>query len=185
MQQLVERFAEALKFIDASAVPFRNFQPGVGPYGEPQVVARALDYLRGRYPEEFRGAVTRRTPDVEVPGRWALEIKLVRPFGDNGKEAEHWSQNLLHPYAGNVSALSDLLKLRTVPLTQCVRRGLVVLTYSHTPARIDLEPLLTSFELISHNVLGIQLGPRCEAHARELIHPVHQTATVFGWELLP
>lgn len=42
-------------------------------------------------------------PDVLVPNRWALEFKIVRPFGDNGIEAERWSQNLLHPYPGNVS----------------------------------------------------------------------------------
>ena len=41
----------------------------------------------------------------------AIEFKVVRPFGDNGKEAENWSQNLLHPYKGNVSLIGDALKL--------------------------------------------------------------------------
>src|SRR6058998_405930 len=33
------------------------------------------------------------------------------PFGDNGKEAENWSVNLLHPYEGNVSTIGDCCKL--------------------------------------------------------------------------
>jgi hypothetical protein len=43
----------------------------------------------------YAGAVrTKRTPDLLIPGAWALEFKLARPFGDNGKEAENWSVNL-------------------------------------------------------------------------------------------
>jgi hypothetical protein len=26
----------------------------------------------------------RRVPDLLVPGQWAVECKIVRPFGDNG-----------------------------------------------------------------------------------------------------
>jgi hypothetical protein len=37
----------------------------------------------------YGGAVrTKRTPDLLIPNRWALEIKIARPFGDNAKEAE-------------------------------------------------------------------------------------------------
>jgi len=35
---LVEDIADALKAIDSSGLPFKSFQPGIGPYGEPQLV---------------------------------------------------------------------------------------------------------------------------------------------------
>ena len=111
MQSIVDQFAEALRWIDESREPFKHFQPGVGPYGEPQVVKKSLEYLINKYPDEYSEAKTKRNPDVLIPKRWALEFKIVRPFGDNGKEAEHWSQNLLHPYAGNVSSIGDIISL--------------------------------------------------------------------------
>jgi hypothetical protein len=38
LRDLVDDFAEALVHIDASRECFRTFKPGVGPYGEPQLV---------------------------------------------------------------------------------------------------------------------------------------------------
>jgi len=52
----------------------------------------------------------------------ALEFKIARPFGDNGKEAENWSVNLPHPYAGNVSVIGDCLKLLARRRRPAVRR---------------------------------------------------------------
>jgi hypothetical protein len=39
LEQVVTDIADALLMIDQSAVPFKKFQAGVGPYGEPQLVA--------------------------------------------------------------------------------------------------------------------------------------------------
>jgi hypothetical protein len=181
MQQLVDDFSEALRVIDQSAEPFKSFQPGVGPYGEPQVVKRVLSILRDRHPDRFKGAKTSREPDFLVPSRWAIEVKIVRPFGDNGREAEHWSQNLLHPYEGNVSAMGDALKLLNARGPE--RKGLLVLGFEHSPPRIDLGVLVDASELVSRKLLRIPLGPRCVAVLEDLVHPVHQRARVFGWEL--
>jgi hypothetical protein len=181
MEQIVRRFAEALKSIDASRARYRKYQPGVGPFGEPQVTKKAVEYLRKKHPKEFRDARTKREPDVLIPGQWALELKIVRPFGDNGVLAEHWSENLLHPYAGNVSSLGDCLKLLESGLNE--RKGILVLTYEHSPPKIDLTVLLSSFELLAERILGLSLSPRHSATASDLIHPVHQQATVYGWEV--
>lgn len=181
MQQLVQDFAEALKWIDSSRVPFKNFQPGVGPYGEPQVVKKTLTYLLDTYPDRYAGAKTKRDPDIIIPGRWAIEIKIVRPYGDNGEIAEHWSQNLLHPYEGNVSAIGDALKL--IQSNARERKGVLVFTYEHTPPTIDLSVLIECFELMAQQVLRIPLGTRYSAQLTDLVHPVHQQGTVYGWEL--
>ena len=181
MHEIVEEFAEALKVIDDSRAPFKNFQPGVGPYWEPQVTRKSLIYLIDEYPKKYKGAKTKRTPDVLIPNRWALEFKIVRPFGDNGKEAEHWSQNLLHPYAGNVSSIGDVMSLMKLDIKE--RKGIVVFTYEHNPPIIDLSLMIDCFEHLAIQVLGLPLGSRQVAVLESLIHPIHQQAKVYGWEV--
>ena len=38
LAQLVSDFADCLVEIDSSGIRFKEFQPGVGPFGEPQLV---------------------------------------------------------------------------------------------------------------------------------------------------
>jgi hypothetical protein len=102
LSQVASDIAELLLDIDSSCVPFKDFAAGVGPYGEPQLVGLIRDRLNKL--DAYRGLVaTKRTPDLLLKGQWALEFKIVRPFGNNGNLAEDWSVNLLHPYEGNVS----------------------------------------------------------------------------------
>lgn len=109
LETVVDFFGQALLGIDQSRKAHKAFQPGVGPYGEAEAVRLAVDYMRAASPDLFAEAVTKCLPDLLIPGRWALEFKIIRPFGDNGKPAEHWSENILHPYPGNTSALGDCL----------------------------------------------------------------------------
>jgi len=180
LQEIVNDIADALVSIDASEPPFKNFQSGVGPYGEPQLVkliATRLNHL----PKYRGGAATRRSPDLLIPGEWAIEFKIARPFGDNGKEAENWSVNLLHPYPGNVSLIGDCYKLRA--RTGVERRAVVVIGYEHDPAKIDLTPLVKSFEAIAKEVAIVGLSDRIEVRRAKLVHPIHQVARVFAWQV--
>jgi hypothetical protein len=181
LQVVMSDVAEALVAIDATGIPFRNFQPGVGPYGEPQLLKRIADYLN-RLPIYKNLVHTKRIPDLYIPNEWAIEFKITRPFGDNGKEAENWSVNLLHPYPGNVSTIGDCLKL--IKYTGPERRAVAVIGYEHKPARINLSPLIDSFETIARNVVRINLSPRIELSRDGLIHPVHQSLRIFAWEIL-
>jgi hypothetical protein len=181
MQKIVNHIAEGLKYIDDSRVPFRNYQPGVGPYGEPQLVRKLLKYLVTKYPEQYSKAKTKRIPDMLIPTKWALEFKIVRPFGDNGKEAEHWSQNLIHPYPGNVSSISDAYKLLESSFSE--RKGIIIISYEHTPPKIPVDLLVDCFENIAKTILDLPLSEKYTAKIKNLVHPVHQQATVYGWEL--
>lgn len=67
----------------------QGIQLGAGPYGEPQLVRYIADWLKVDGPFKDR-ARTKRTPDLLIEGEWAIEIKVARPFGDNGKQAENW-----------------------------------------------------------------------------------------------
>lgn len=179
-KQLLVDFADAIADLDRSAIPFKTFQPGAGPYGEPQLVAEVARRLAEKF--EYRGARTKRKPDLLIPDQWAIEVKIARPFGDNGKEAENWSVNLLHPYSGNTSSIGDALKLREYEGQE--RRMVVVVGYEHSPAVISLSPLFDAFEAIARDVMLLELGERTEEIRNQLIHPVHQVVRVVGWEVL-
>lgn len=181
LEHVVEDVAAALVAVDGCGVPFKQFQPGVGPYGEPQLLRAVAKHLN-TLPAYGGAARTKRTPDLLIPGQWALEFKLVRPFGDNGNEAENWSVNLVHPYEGNVSLVGDCLKLQK--LNDAERKAAVVVGYEHTPPRISLAPLLEAFELVAGKVVGIRLVPRVQVTRSGPCHPVHQQLLVAAWEVL-
>src|SRR5687768_12130952 len=123
LDRVLDDVADALVALDTCGVAFKSFQCGAGPYGEPQLVGAIAKHLTALSLYGGR-ARTRQTPDLLISGHWALEFKIARPFGDNGREAEDWSVNLLHPYAGNVSAIGDALKLGQLNLAE--RRAVVV-----------------------------------------------------------
>ena len=65
--------ADALVDIDTSGVPHKNFLPGVGPYGEPQLTKLIVQYLN-TLPKYKGRVITRRTPDLFIPQEWAIEL---------------------------------------------------------------------------------------------------------------
>lgn len=178
LERVVNDIADALKAIDASGVRCKLFQAGVGPCGEPQLVKLIAEHL-DRSPQYAQLIKRKKTPDLLIAGFWALEVKIARPFGDNGKPAENWSVNLLHPYPGNASLLGDCLKLRSLQCKE--QKAVLAIGYEHDPSKIDLEPLARSFEVIATQVLSIPLGERVSAVRTGLIHPVHQQLRVMGW----
>jgi hypothetical protein len=175
LDRVIIDIADVLKRIDNFGATFKDFRPGIGPFGEPQLVKMSL------LPRYSSGVSTMRTPDLLIHKHWALKIKIARPFGDNNRLAENWSVNLLHPYPGNTSLLGDCLKLQ---LSQCEeKRGVLAIGYEHEPAKVDLEPLWRGFELLAAGVMNVNLGARAMARRTGLIHPVHQQVIVAGWQM--
>lgn len=173
--------ADILKDFDNEKPVHKSFQPGIGPFGEPQLVKE----IAQRLVRKGFNAWTQRTPDMVVQDgevTLGIEFKIVRPFGDNGREAENWSVNMLHPFPGNVSLLGDALKLMSLdyPLTS---KGLFIIGYEHSPPKINLDPLIFSFEQIARQVMDIPLGNRIEERRMDLIHPEHQVLRCVGWLL--
>jgi hypothetical protein len=187
---LVADIAAALRAVDASRPreSNKNFKPGIGPLGEPVLLQLAADQMRSSKPIEYQRAGpqaypgTRAECDLVIPGQWAIELKLARPYGDNGRPAEHWSENLLHPYPGNTSAIGDCLKLLGSGFAE--RKCVVVVGYEHSPPKTPLEPALHAFELLAAGIAHLRLSSRHTASITALVHPFHQQATVAGWEVL-
>ena len=182
LPSIVGHIADAIAALDACGVPFKAFAKGAGPYGEPQLVRSIADSLNRR-PEYGNRAKVKRSPDLLLEGLWAFEVKLARPFGDNGREAENWSVNLLHPYPGNVSSIGDALKLQSHAGPE--RRAVIAVGYEHSPPQISLDSLFRGFELIATNVVGVRIGPRVQERRLGLVHSVHQQVIVVAWEVLP
>jgi hypothetical protein len=185
LNQVVHDLSVAFKSVDAAAPQgsskTRTYRPGIGPLTEAEAIKQALVHLQSvdaatyfsASPKPYPG--TRQFCDMVIPHEWAIELKLIRPFGDNGVEAEHRSENILHPYPGNVSAISDCIKLMNSAFDE--RKAIIVFGYGHAPPVIKLEVAVNAFEAIARHVVGpeygFSLGPRrCEEFS-ELIHPYH------------
>ncbi len=182
MEKLLNHIAQSLQAIDAQDPQHRNFLPGIGPIGEPQLVRRIRDYFIENFNDIYPNAQTHRTPDFLIPEMWAIEFKIVRPFGNNGGHAENWSENLIHPFRGNQSSIGDIYRLQDFNMN--IRKGIIVITYEHNEPRIDLSPLFESFDLITRQVCHFNLSNRHQVTIENLIHPVHQRAIIYGWEIL-
>lgn len=192
LHRIVNDFAGAFKAVDQMKPQGRSrtrvYQPGIGPLAEAEAIRLAVDYLKERGdaiyldagPAPYPGS--RQLCDLVIPGHWAIEFKLIRPYGDNGREAEHWSENILHPYPGNTSALGDCLKLLESRFVE--RKAVIVLGYEHTPPQLPLEPAVRAFEAIATQVLSLPLGDRQSAKFIDLVHPHHQQGTVYAWPLI-
>jgi hypothetical protein len=106
---IVNDFGDALKEIDSEKPKEGKFQPGIGPHTEDHSREMVIKYLKSREDkfQYYSSAASMQYPnsremcDILIPNEWAIELKLLRPFGDNDKEAEHWSNKILHPYYGN------------------------------------------------------------------------------------
>ena len=153
LEEVTSKIANVLKDFDSTYPVFKNFNPGIGPFGEPQLVSE----ISNRLNKEGLKASTHRTPDLKLED-YAIEVKIARPFGDNGKVAENWSVNLRHPYEGNVSAIGDIFKLRNYKGAE--RRAIFVIGYEHSTPKIPLEPLILAFEAIAREVYHFDIGTR-------------------------
>jgi len=190
LASIVTDLAAALKSIDAlgPTEPNKSFRPGIGPLTEATLVSLFTEALKVAKPTEYAGAGPRGYPgsrnecDLVIPDKWAIEVKLARPFGDNGKPAERWSENLLYPYPGNTSSIGDCYKLLKSGFAE--RKAVVVIGYEHAPPKILLEPALRGFEVLVSEVARSRLSARVAAAVPGLIHPYHHLAHVVGWEVL-
>ncbi len=191
IEEIIKTIADILKKFDSERpTDQQKYRPGIGPFREVQLIKEVAKRLtKKRISDQEVVARTHRTPDMSIrtvegsseSDSWAFEFKIVRPFGDNGDVAENWSQNLLHPYEGNVSLMGDAKKI--LGLSEFQKKGLIAICYEHGNPQIDIEPLLFSFELLSLSVMRIPLGRRVEEKRLGLVHPIHQVVRCVGWQL--
>lgn len=190
LEQIIHHLANALKAVDATMPIEAKFQPGIGPHTEDHARDLALNYLRnqeGVIAEYFDHAGSVQYPgrremcDLVIPNQWAIELKLLRPYGDNDREAEHWSNKILHPYYGNKSAVGDVLKLRDSGFQ--TKKAVILFAYEHIVPRIELEYTLKTFEMVCTQLYLVNLSNRITESRGELVHPTFSVLKVIGWKI--
>jgi hypothetical protein len=109
---------------------------------------------------------------------WAIEVKMLRILGDNGKANDNILMHILSPYPSHRSALTDCDKLARSSLG----RSKAILIYGYDATDWPLGPTIDAFEALA--AARVRLGPRHAAKFGGLIHPVHSAGEVFAWQLL-
>lgn len=186
----ISDFATGLMLADGRRPVAKEFRPGIGPFGEPeavQLVMRELEQAEpSRYLDRYNTAVkypsiVRQKCDLclgTAPAwEWAIEVKLLRMLGDNGKSNDNMLMHILSPYPKHRSALTDCTKLLSSGLSG--RKG--VLIYGFESTEWPLEQTLAAFEVLARS--RVCLGERIEAQFSGLVHAVHSRGSVCAWEV--
>jgi hypothetical protein len=192
LSEIVAQFAAAMMLADSrrpvavSPRSGRTYQPGIGPHPEDRavdLVVAELAQLRPDWPARMRCNYgdSKQTCDLFLgePLEWAIEVKMFRPNGDNGKPDDTAIKDILSPFPADRSAVTDCLKLASAPIA----RHRAVLIYGFDDKRRPLDKMIEAFETLASRYVG--LGKREEARLGPLVHPVHAAGAVFGWEVVP
>ena len=191
LEDIVVGFADGLRQADNSRPVWisrsgREYQPGLGPHEEVHAIKLILAQMKAMHPGRFVGGepvrypTSKQTCDIGLgsPLEWAIEVKMARAYGDNGKPDDTWIKDLLSPYPEDRSALTDAHKLRDSAFS-CHR---AVLVYGFDYASKPLEAIFVALETLLRAQLSV--GSRVHASFANLVHPVHQRGTVAAWEVL-
>lgn len=194
LNDLVADFADALVAVDrrspvwVSATTGRSYAPGIGPHTETRTVELVMAELAAMK-RDYEGAqlsvpypsIPRQRCDVVLPEPRALavEVKMLRFLGDNGRPNDNILMHILSPYPAHRSALTDVAKLAAsgfdVPLA--------ILIYGYDYPDWPMDPAIEAFETLAAS--KGELGRRASAAFGGLVHPVHQRGRVFAWEVVP
>lgn len=192
---MIDDVAASIKRVDARRPQAANvrtgavYQPGIGPHPETQAVALVVAELQNLAAVRYSGLV--RTNISYPQGRqkcdlcigvspsweWAIEIKMLRLMGDNGKPNDNMLMHILSPYANDRSALTDCVKLLESGLPG--RKAVII--YGFDYPNLPMDPAVEAFEILAGRWVG--LGSRCVSRYSDLVHPVHVAGRVFGWEI--
>jgi hypothetical protein len=193
LADLVGDFARGIQAVDslAPAAAGARYRPGIGPHNEAQTVKLVMAYLAKIAPQRYGSYQlgvpyadgTRQTCDMCLgepePWEWAIEIKMLRLMGDNGKLNDNLLMHILSPYPAHRSAVTDCAKLIRAALG--VKKAILVYGYDYPDW--PMEPALEAFEALANR--QVRLSDRAAASFGGLVHPVHQQGRVCGWEIRP
>lgn len=192
LADFVQSFALGIERADAKApvaVSRRSgtaYQAGIGPHSETETITLALQEISESLPAVEREvpypAIARSRCDAVIRGGssdecWAIEIKMLRLMGDNGKPNDNMLMHILSPYPAHRSALTDCMKL--VASGFAYRKAIVIFGYDYDDSPMD--PAIEAFELLAARSVRLSSAGSTSFHG--LVHPIHQVGRVFGWEV--
>jgi len=174
------KFAEQVRFTQPIATV-----EGIGPHPEDRAVDLIVKELKVAQPAWhsqvrvcYPGSKTACDWLLGDPVEWAIEIKMARPNGDNGKPDDTAIKDILSPFAADRSAVTDCSKLAESDVAP--RKALLI--YGFDDRRRPLSQMIEAFEILAGT--RVRLGERHSASFSGLVHPVHAAGGVVGWEVL-
>jgi hypothetical protein len=196
LRTIVSDFAACIKSVDSRSPiavnvrPKEPYQPGIGPHPESQTVILVTNEMQALFPEHYYDRISVGVPYPDYPRQkcaiclgigfnweWAIEVKMLRILGDNGKPNDNILMHILSPYPAHRSAVTDCEKLAS----SSIGEKKAILIYGYESKKYPLIMAVDAFETIASKY--VHLSNRFESSFSDLIHPVHISGNVFGWEL--
>jgi hypothetical protein len=194
LQSIATAFADAMKSIDHEAPVWTSdrtgkaYQPGIGPHPETETVKLVAGRLASDQPSIYGTyELGRRYPSAPrqkcdwtfgSPLSWAVEVKMLRLMGDNGKPNDNMLMHILSPYPAHRSALTDIDKLATSGFN-C---RMAILIYGYDYPEWTMSPTIEAFEALAGRGPP-HLSHRCSSSFDGLVHPIHRSGQVVTWEI--
>jgi len=190
LEQFVALFAEGITQVDQRLPVAKNmrrgtnFRPGIGPFGEAATIDLVMAEVSAKVMSGYQKCVPypsdpRKKCDlcIGTEPNWelAVEMKLLRVMGDNGKSNDSMLMHILSPYPANRSALTDCAKLAQSGF-RCPK---AIVIYGYDYEDWPMEKAIAAFERLA----GDLIEERTSAKFSGLVHPVHQRGAVYGWLL--
>lgn len=192
----VHAFARALESADHKcpvAVNARSgapFSAGIGPHSESETIRLVISEpeiagtdaypgwrLNVPYPDRARQRCDLCLVGASGQIEWAIEAKLLRLLGDNGRPNDNLLMHILSPYPVHRSPVTDCVKLASSRLGNHA----AVIIFGYECDEFPLNPAIRAFESLAKD--QVRLSQRFEAPFTGLVHPVHRHGSVFGWEV--
>jgi hypothetical protein len=163
LTDLVTDFAQGIQAVDSlapvasSSRTGASYRPGIGPHTETQTIKLVMAHLAVAAPlgyASYRLGVpyadgTRQACDVclggPAPWEWAIEVKMLRLMGDDGKLNDNMLMHILSPYPAHRSALTDCTKLLDSQLG--ARKAILIYGYDYPGWAMD--PGIGAFETLA------------------------------------
>ncbi|MGA2965341.1 MAG: hypothetical protein ABSD64_03955 [Terriglobales bacterium] len=148
----------------------KSYPPGAGSHEEPdQVLAVAKKYDWAANDIKYSQGKC----DLHAHDIWA-EVKLIRPFGANGKPAQHIDGTAYR-------VVEDAKKLSRA--TERGKKMVMAFAYDKDAKGSTAMPFIWDVQVLSAN-RGVSLKKPIIIPLERLVHPIHQFGWVVGWELL-
>jgi hypothetical protein len=196
LERFVADFTTCFKLADQrrpQAVNVRSkeaFQPGIGPHAEAEAIKLVVKELEQHSPTAYSRRLAAGVAYPEMPRQkcdlcigsrgdweWAIEVKMLRFLGDNGKINDNILMHILSPYPAHRSALTDCLKLASSVLGR--RKAILIYGFEHE--KWPMSPAIESFEVLARS--KVCLLPARSAEFEDLVHPYHSRGRVVAWEI--
>jgi hypothetical protein len=148
LEVFISDFAACFRLADLrrpQAVNIRSkevYQVGIGPHSESQTVKLITDELQQYSPQEYKDKIgisisypnsRRQKCDLCLGDSpvwdWAIEVKMLRLLGDNGKLNDNILMHILSPYPEHSSVLPDCVKLVNTELSS--NKAILIYGYEH------------------------------------------------------